>query len=64
MSLIGPRPYFADELEDQQKVSQTKELVKKLCRSAPELPVSGKYQAVVQLILTNGLTWMPTMLRI
>ena len=28
MSLIGPRPYFADELEDQQKVSQTKELVK------------------------------------
>ena len=65
MSLIGPRPYFADELEDQQKsIPKPKNWSKKLCRSAPELPVSGKYQAVVQLILTNGLTWMPTMLRI
>ncbi len=43
MSLIGPRPYFADELEDQQKkYPQTKELVKKALSVRPG--ITGQWQ--------------------
>lgn len=43
MSLIGPRPYFADELEEQQKkYPQTKDLVKKALSVRPG--VTGQWQ--------------------
>lgn len=49
MSLIGPRPYFADELEEQQiKFPQTKELVKEALSVRPGITglwqVSGRSQ--------------------
>lgn len=43
MSLIGPRPYFADELEEQQqKYPHTKELVKKALSVRPG--ITGQWQ--------------------
>lgn len=49
MSVVGPRPYYADELADQQqKYPQTKELVKKALSVKPgitgEWQVSGRSQ--------------------
>ena len=43
MSLIGPRPYYTDELEDQQqKYPQTQELVREVITAKPG--VSGEWQ--------------------
>ncbi|KKU27481.1 MAG: Undecaprenyl-phosphate galactose phosphotransferase [Microgenomates group bacterium GW2011_GWC1_46_20] len=43
MSLIGPRPYFADELEEQQlKYPHTKDLVKKALSVRPG--ITGQWQ--------------------
>ena len=43
MSLVGPRPYYADELENQQmKYPHTKELVKEVLRVKPG--VTGEWQ--------------------
>ena len=43
MSIVGPRPYYPDELEDQQKkYPQTKELVKEVLSVKPG--VTGEWQ--------------------
>jgi len=49
MSLVGPRPYYPDELvEQQRKYPHTKELVKIVLSAKPVLLVIGRYPAEVK----------------
>jgi len=56
MSIVGPRAYYPDELENQQKIyPETRQYVKQIMGAKPGITGFGKLQEEVTLILIKEL---------